>query len=36
VLEPLPITIVLTVLLLARPAWSWLDAGRRQRVAVGA
>jgi sulfoxide reductase heme-binding subunit YedZ len=36
VLEPLPITIVLTVLLLARPAWSWLDAGRRQRVAAGA
>jgi sulfoxide reductase heme-binding subunit YedZ len=36
VLEPLPITIVLTVLLLARPAWSWLEAGRRQRVAAGA
>jgi sulfoxide reductase heme-binding subunit YedZ len=36
VLEPLPITIVLTVLLLARPAWSWLEAGRRQRVAARA
>ena len=36
VLEPLPITIVLTVLLLARPAWSWLEAGRQQRVTAGA
>jgi sulfoxide reductase heme-binding subunit YedZ len=31
VLDPLKITIVLAVVLLARPAWSWIDARRRPR-----
>jgi sulfoxide reductase heme-binding subunit YedZ len=31
VLDPLKITIVLAMVLLARPAWSWIDAKRRQR-----
>jgi sulfoxide reductase heme-binding subunit YedZ len=31
VLDPLKITIVLAVVLLARPAWLWIDARRRPR-----
>lgn len=31
VLDPLKITILLAAILLARPAWSWIDARRRQR-----
>ena len=31
VLDPLKITIVLAIVLLARPAWSWIDARRRPR-----
>lgn len=29
--DPQTITVVLAILLLARPAWSWIDARRRQR-----
>lgn len=36
VLEPLPMTMLLAVLLLARPAWSWMELRRRQRVTAGA
>ena len=36
VLEPLPMTMLLTVLMLARPAWSWMESRRRQRVTAGA
>jgi sulfoxide reductase heme-binding subunit YedZ len=36
VLEPLQITLALLVLLLARPAWSWMESRRRQRVTAGA
>jgi methionine sulfoxide reductase heme-binding subunit len=32
VLDPLPMTVMLTVLLLARPVWSWMQSRRRQRV----
>jgi sulfoxide reductase heme-binding subunit YedZ len=35
VLEPLPMTILLTVLLLARPVRSWMESRRRQRVTAG-
>jgi hypothetical protein len=31
VLDPLKITIVLAIVLLARPAWLWIDARRRPR-----
>jgi sulfoxide reductase heme-binding subunit YedZ len=31
VLDPLKITVLLTIILLARPAWSLIDAKRRQR-----
>lgn len=32
VLDPLPMTVMLTVLLFARPVWSWMQSRRRQRV----
>jgi sulfoxide reductase heme-binding subunit YedZ len=34
VLDPLKITLVLLLLLLSRPAWSWMDARRRHRAAA--
>ncbi len=34
VLLPLPLTLVLFVLLAARPLWAWIDARRRHRRAV--
>ena len=34
VLDPLKITIVLAIVLLARPAWLWIDARRRPRRMV--
>jgi sulfoxide reductase heme-binding subunit YedZ len=34
VLDPWKITVILAIVLLARPAWSWIDARRRQRRAV--
>jgi methionine sulfoxide reductase heme-binding subunit len=36
VLDPLKITIVLAIVLLARPAWLWIDAKRRPRRMVEA
>jgi sulfoxide reductase heme-binding subunit YedZ len=36
VLDPLKITICLVILLLARPAWSYIDARRRQRRTAAA
>lgn len=36
VLLPLPLTVVLVALLLARPLWTWIDARRRQRRQIAA
>ena len=36
VLDPLPMTLAVLVLLLARPAWLWMESRRRQRVTAGA